>query len=152
MTSSALSYRPFKMQDLCGFEPKTGIFSSESELASRLENLVHSDKAYTYSVVLGHKVIAIIGIVQDWKGVGTVWSVTSEHVRKVPIGFHKLIIAMIKAHEKIIGLHRVQMTVREDYEEGQKWAFHLGFKPEGVLHQYGPDRANHVIFSRLSHG
>lgn len=92
-------------------------------------------------------VIAGVGII--WEGVGVAWTVPSIYVDDYKLSFHKAVKDYL---EKIIesnNLHRVQCYVHKDYDVSQKWVKRLGFYREGLLKQFGSDKADYYIYARL---
>lgn len=44
--------------------------------------------------------------------------------------------------------HRVQLVIRTDMGRCHKWAQKMGFTPEGILHQYDPQRNDYIMFAK----
>ena len=59
---------------------------------------------------------------------------------------------ILKNHIKTITeedeLHRLQATVRDDFDVAKRFIEFLGFKREGLLKNFGPDRCDHIMYSR----
>jgi hypothetical protein len=146
-------HRPFQSEDLTRVNPKQGVYGDAGMIRGRVEILARNPDAYIRTIFVDGKPAAVVGLHQPWFGVGEFWSVMSEDVRKAPLEFHRLIERLIAAHEKVLQLHRTQMTVRLKYDDGKRWAELLGFRAEGVLIHYGPDKESHVMFARYpNHG
>ena len=77
------------------------------------------------------------------------WAVTSEEVKEKPISFHRLTLSVIAHYERELGLHRIQISVREGYTEGMRWAEKLGFQNEGLMRSYMSDKTNHYRYARV---
>lgn len=120
---------------------------SHVEVAS-VKTMFNAPNSYMETIMLGNIPIAIIGMIHLWDGVAEAWTVTSEEVKLYPISFHKSVLSSLVHHEKLLGIHRTQMNVRADYEDGRKWAEALGFKEEGVMLKYGPDGKDFWRYAR----
>jgi len=139
---------PYLAGDIYLIKPKE-IYKEDHTLEERHEWMHEKGAAYLYTCFNDDDAIAIIGGALLWPGVMDVFTVTSELVKECKLAFHKTIVTMIKDithHEK---LYRMQMVVRENFDEGCKWAECLGFKREALLEKYGPDRKNYYMYARL---
>ena len=74
---------------------------------------------------------------------------TSDEVRSIPLAFHRRILALLANYEKTLNLHRIVMSVQEDFEEGIRWAEALGFEREGLMRKHGPTKLNHYLYARV---
>ncbi len=138
MIAKTIGYQPGHLDF---FVPKD-IFKEEIDhQGDKLNN-------FTYTLIAEKDVIAVFGLKQMWPGVAEIWALTSELVHKYPVFFHKECIKLIKTHAEVLKLHRVQCSVRADYEEGLKWIESMGFKKEGLMEKYGPNKMNYYLFSR----
>ena len=84
-----------------------------------------------------------------YAGFGEAWLLCTPKVKTVPKDMFKL---AKKYLEKVIndrGLFRVQATVRCDWEQAQRFVKKLGFVPEGVLHKFGIDQSDFLMFARI---
>lgn len=79
-----------------------------------------------------------------------VWGILSDEVQRCPVAFHKAVKSMVDSRMGMNGVCRMQMSVRADYEMGQKWARALGFLPEGRMVKYGPDGSDYYLFARVA--
>ena len=151
MTSNLPPYRdarrtPYKPEHGKLLRPK-GIFSKMEHFS--IDALYMQPNSYIESILVDEHPIAVIGMVVLWPGVAEVWSVISEEARETPISFHKCVLSSLVCHETVLKLHRTQMCVRADYEEGLRWAESLGFKSEGVMLKYGPEGNDFFRYARV---
>lgn len=146
MTCEIAVFRPEHFE---GLELKT-IFNGKDEIRSRLKHLYNDPNAHLRSILVEGECVAILGLIVNWKGMAEVWSVASEAVRKAPVSYTRTVKRLLDEHTRLLGLHRVQMTVRRSYREGIHWAEVLGFRSEGVLRGFGPDKADYLMFARVS--
>lgn len=139
-----IPYRPGHLDCL----NQKGIFHSETENEARLEEFAHHPSVHVRTVLMGHVPLAIVGLILMRPGVAELFSITAVEVKDFPIAFHRTVLSLIHDVERDFKLERLSMTVREDYEEGHRWAESLGFSCEGVLKNYAPGKVNHVLYAR----
>lgn len=96
-----------------------------------------------------HAILAIFGGAWLCPGVMHIWAFISDEVHKGPRAFHEKTLELLGNVQKIEGLRRLQIDVREDYPEGIKWAESLGFKREGLMHGYAPDGSPSWLFGKV---
>jgi hypothetical protein len=95
------------------------------------------------------EVLAIAGILPQWRGVGLAWAWLGRswrrHAREI-------------TYEVARGLaqsdyHRVEAAVRVEYQRGHDWIKRLGFELETpVARKWGPDGADFSIYVRVRNG
>ena len=122
----------------------------DSEINEKSIDQMNDPNNFVYSVLSGHKVIAIVGLRKMWDGVAELWSMTSDDIKEHPIYFHKSCINLIDAHIKTLGLHRLQCSVRSDYNTGMKWIESLGFHRDGIMSKYGPNKLDYILYTRTT--
>ena len=104
----------------------------------------------SWTVLNGDTVLACFGTLQLWPGRHMGWAGVSESA-----GPHMTYITR-RAREcarSVVG--RVEFQVREDFENGNRWAKLLGFQienPPGILKQYGPEGENHIAYVMFNRG
>lgn len=96
------------------------------------------------------QVVACGGVVLLWPGVGEAWMRTSPLIERYPLAVLRGTRNFLNAAFRVLGLRRLQCTVRDGYTPAVKWAERLGFSSEGRLRAYGPDGADYTMFSRGS--
>lgn len=92
--------------------------------------------------------VGCCGINLFWPGVGEAWMMLSPGVLEHKKELHWLIKTNIARVQKQLGLHRLQATVKADFDRGLRWMRALGFEIEGVLRGYGMDGSDYVMFAR----
>lgn len=105
------------------------------------------DQSYTV-VDDGHLVLSA-GIFEVWEAMGEAWLLPSQRLLEKPL---RAIRVVKPRFEQIIerhGFRRVQATAHADFLRGQRFLEWLGFEQEGRLRKYGPDGADHIIYSRI---
>ena len=121
------------------------VYSSEM---INLKSLVGDDKVFASAIVRDEVVLAIVGAHIQWEGVAHGWAVISDSIKSCPIEFHKAMKKLIDTSFRAITLHRLEATVRADFDMGQKWLKSLGFEYEATLKYYGIDRTDYKLFAR----
>lgn len=126
----------------------------------------HLEKITLRECFKGEKIIGILGdavtFLHDSKPIAIIggssiasktyraWSILSDDICKCPILFHKEVIRLMTDFFALGLYHRLEITVKCGYTKGWDWAKSLGFECEGILRQYGHDKSDHWIFSRLA--
>jgi hypothetical protein len=129
--------RPYRVEDWAEIV--------DSYQAEFLQNStpVTSGPAYTYE--LDGKPVIAGGICPYWPGVGLGWIAASPAMREHPVLMGRL---AWKIFKKILpDFWRVEAVARADRPEAHTFLIRLGFKPEGLAQQYGPDRSDFVRFA-----
>lgn len=145
MSLKVLLYKPGHMDFLVPKEIFDGSVDEDriNTIASR------SDIAGVYSITIGGEMAAVVGMVECWAGVGELFSVTSEIIKRAPVAFHKTCLRLIDMDAERLKFRRLQLHVKEQFEEGNKWALSLGFQREGLLREYDMVGTNCVFYGRL---
>lgn len=114
-----------------------------------LENCIAAFRAGhpTVAIWADGQVIGVMGFSQYWRGVGVVSAIFTDDVNKYPLAFYRAV--RRRLDELMTGLHRVEMTVKLDYEQGIRFAEALGFEREGILRKYTADGSDCVMFGRI---
>lgn len=120
----------------------------ESALAS-IEGLVDRDGSFVETILADGVPICICGMVIQWRGVATFWTVSSKEIKVYPKAFHALILEMLEEYTRIFKIWRAQFNVRCEYTEGQKWASALGFTQEGRMYKFDPEKRDYFRYVRF---
>lgn len=88
-----------------------------------------------------------VGIIHE--GVGAAWLLPSIYIADYKVGFHRTITRLIDDIIRANDLHRVQCYVHKDFEKSKKWVKRMGFEAEGLLKQFGQDKADYYIYARV---
>ena len=100
----------------------------------------------SWTAVVDGDPIACGGTIQQWPGRHIAWmylnSKTGPHMRF-------LTAEVLKGLRQVQG--RIELTVRQDFAAGHRWARILGFVVETpLLRGYGPEGENHVGYVRFN--
>lgn len=140
MNSPAI--RNFQVGDLARLQSSGVLQTGVTYPLSVYEGLISREPGCAFSAVARDQVIGCAGIIPLWNGVGEAWSFLSEEVKR-PFFLHRAVkqhLGQIIQEKK---LHRVQMNVLCSFEKGFRWAEALGFRSEGILHDYTTDKQNY---------
>ncbi len=100
----------------------------------------------SYSIFLGDKPIACVGIVQYWTGRGEVWAVID---RESGASF----ISLVRALEKLLSKSectRIEATVIKQFVNGHRLAKILGFDMEAsTMKKYGVTGLDYSLYARV---
>lgn len=102
------------------------------------------------TVMHGEKPVAIFGAFLFVPGVLHLWGLISDDVKEKPLAFHGLVRDLLHYYEKKNGARRLQMDVKADFIEGQKWARALGFQYEGTMKRYGANGEDFHLYARVT--
>lgn len=91
----------------------------------------------------------IAGSYRQWEGSAQLWALFSKRSCKYPVALTKVCEAMIDYAVRKQKLKRVSITVRADYEEGNKFAKFLKFDHEGKLRSYLPGGHDANLYARI---
>ena len=89
------------------------------------------------------------GIVPLWTGVAEGWVISSKRIFKNRIKASRLIkkrTDLLCAANKI---WRLQTAVKSNFKTGLRFAEFLGFKNEGLMKAYGPDKTDYYRMARI---
>ena len=89
------------------------------------------------------------GIVPLWTGVAEGWVISSKRIFKTRIKSSRLIkkrTDLLCAANKI---WRLQTAVKSNFKTGLRFAEFLGFKNEGLMKAYGPDKTDYYRMARI---
>lgn len=88
------------------------------------------------------------GLVPLWRGVARGWLYASDRLRGHPLMLHRTVRRALGAAEAALALHRIEITVHGEFTAGQRWAERLGFRCEGAMPGYGPNKDTYFRYAR----
>lgn len=141
--------RPFLEEHLDAMDLKPIFLEGAMETALAVSRRPGS---FTETIFHGDRPIAVIGLVVLWRGVGTVWSLTSPNVADCGKGFHVEILKAIEEYARELGLWRIQMNVVARFKQNVRWAETLGFRNEGRMVKFDPMKQDYFRFARIFNG
>ena len=130
------------------FTKNTTLATADSKYTLRhwLDRMEKKDRAFTL-IDNGHLVVAG-GIFPIWNGMGEAWLIPSDNIPKYKLKIIKTLRNHIDTITAEDDLHRLQATVRDDFDIAKRFIEFLGFEREGTLKNYGPDKTDHIMYSR----
>lgn len=117
-----------------------GLFVATRSVLEQLE------RQNSWTGVVDGNPIVCAGTYQQWPGRHTAWAYLGKSTGPHMHWITKQVLANL---EKLQG--RVELTVRQDFPVGQRWAKMLGFRVETpLLERFGPQGESHVGFVRIN--
>lgn len=90
-------------------------------------------------------IVGMAGLMQRHEGCAIAWAVLSEDAGQRFIRIHKIVSRVLKAS----GYHRIEAYADAEHGESARWLELLGFKREGLMQQFSPDRRDHYLYARV---
>ncbi len=122
-------------------------FEGFGDMDKWMDNYVSCGPVYTG--IDEDVVVFIMGICMLWPGLGEGWVLTSSHVERLRLGFHKAVKGFIEMARKDFHLHRLQVNILAEHKQSCRWIERLGFGSEGVMKAFGPKRQDFVRYARI---
>ncbi|MCD6149206.1 GNAT family N-acetyltransferase [bacterium] len=98
-----------------------------------------------WSAVNGDNTVVACGGVRGlWEGVGEAWLLLGKGI----IGHEIWICKEILKGLRVLKFHRVQANARVDFPVAHTFLHRLGFKEEGYMKMYYPDKCDAILYAR----
>jgi len=147
LNSRVVPYRAGHLEQI--FEGQLNHEAGESTLAFG----AHADKlevdGLSHSYIVNGFVIAVGGVALLWAGVGEGWVIASDRIYSHGIGVARSTRRLLDTMAKAEKLHRIQSAVLTSDERLPRFAKFLGFQREGEMRNYGVDKKNYDLYSRI---
>lgn len=104
-----------------------------------------------YTAIFESEIVAVGGLVMRWEGVGLLWLMLTDKCKKNGVyGIIALDAIRRKMNELIKenNLWRAEATVRTDFPQAIKMTEYFGFKREGLMKWYCPDKGSAYLYAR----
>jgi hypothetical protein len=98
-------------------------------------------------VYLGDYPVAAIGAREMWKGVWSVWAWGTENWNDVATTLTRHALRTLKPAMLARGGHRAECMSWTCHIPAHRWLEFLGFQREGVLHAYGRNREDFIMYA-----
>lgn len=96
------------------------------------------------------KPIAIIGVNIYRKGIGELWMIPSEKIDAFHLELVKALKWLIDYYIPVMfNILKLQIAIKEGWEQGCKWARTLGFKFEQNCYNYDMEKRNYHVFYKM---
>ena len=102
-----------------------------------------------YTGLVDGKIMGVGGVIVLWEGVGEAWLILSKDILEMKIATYLCIKEMVERMISECNLRRIQAVIRTDYPQAIKMIEALGFKREGLLEEYLPDKCNAFMYAKL---
>jgi len=119
------------------------------ELQSGADLLAHGvrlcQRGMAFTVLREGRPVAAGGLVEVQSHYATAWALVGSDAGPA-------MTAMTRAVRRVIAARayeRVDLTVRADFEAGQRWAWLLGFEKVATLRKWGPDRSDYTLYEKV---
>ena len=121
--------------------------SIESGFTPDQATLALLESQHSYTAMVDGEVVVCAGYVRHWPTRHVAWAILNR--QKAPA--HMKWITRT-ARESLAAMPgRVELTVRADFPQGQRWAELLGFKIETPrLEKFGPEGEDHIGYVRMN--
>lgn len=138
----------YSLGDCSKITPR-GFYNTGENFVLKTDTMYKSGQALMWTIKLNGEIVAVLGLTLIYSGVAEAWSLTSELVNKCPKSYFKAVKHLLEATQKELNIHRFQMHIRSELFYLHRWAKKIGFKPEGELKKFGPDKSDHHIYARV---
>lgn len=99
--------------------------------------------------LIGGKIVGCAGIVPIWSGVGEAWLVVGQLIDQEGVAVARGIRRRIDDAMRRNNLHRLQASVPIIPTSAERLVRVLGFKYEGAMPAYGPNRENYYRYAKV---
>ena len=105
-----------------------------------------------YTGIHGSVILGVFGLQVKWDGVGVFWLMMASDFRSHISDVRSLLIIHRKMDNLIKknNLHRAEAAIRTDFPQAILMVEGLGFKRECKMEQYGPNKADFYLYSKVS--
>lgn len=94
------------------------------------------------------RTVGSAGLFVPERGVGEAWALFTPLARQRGVKVLRLLHRGLAQMAVNLGLHRIQARVRADFDLGRRLIESLGFEEEAVMHGFGPDQADYLLYVR----
>ncbi len=105
-----------------------------------------------YTVIFESEIVAVGGCQVKWEGVGLLWLILTERCRKNDVFGIIALEAIKEKTEELIEknkLWRAEAAVRTDFPQAVKMIEFFGFKREGLMEKYYPDKGDAYLYAKV---
>ncbi len=106
----------------------------------------------TYAVMYEGALVAVGGVQVLWKGRGAFWLILTADCKKSGLHGLRALYAIREKIEELAkknNLHRGEAAIRTGFSRAIAMIESLGFKREGFMEQYFPDKTDGYLYSRI---
>ena len=144
-----IKYRYYSSNDAYYLDYRTldaTYFDTYDATVAYIESLQTLGPAIT--IVYQNQIAACWGFARVTDGVYEAWCLGSKLFNKYPVATTRTAKFVLSHGAKYIAAHRIQLTVRNDNQVAKNWASVLQFNYEGLMKQFGHDKADYAMFAK----
>lgn len=104
-----------------------------------------ADQGLAWTAEEDGRIIAIGGLIEEWAGRATAWTLISEHAGCRMPAIHRAVKRFLDAAP----YRRIEAHVDVGFAEGVRWMRMLGFEMEGYMRAFRPDGEDMLLFARV---
>jgi len=108
-----------------------------------------ADGDSTFALMAPEGVVMCGGLAPVSPGVAYAWLMASELIQRYPLAACAACMEGLAFLAEKQDLHRVQTAIYPAFTKGRIFAEWLGFKFEGVMRRYSPDRRDYYLYAKL---
>lgn len=98
-----------------------------------------------FTVTKGDDVMACIGTIKQWPGNARAWAIISQDAGSCMLAMTRAIMGWLRFHNE----GRIDCAVDCGFVEAVRWVELLGFKREGTMRAYTPERRDCFLYARV---
>ena len=152
--SGDIEIKPFEiahLQDMELREPDLRALEGVGDIEAYIDQWTRIGLAFT-AFVDGRPICAG-GVMLLRQGVGEVWTLTTPLVEAHPLAVARFAMGpTLPMIVKALELHRVQVSVQRCHRASRRLVERLGFTYEGLLHRYGSNGEDYVLYAAYPEG
>jgi len=114
--------------------------------------ILASSFGLTYTFCVDDEPAAVVGCNLMWEGVGQIWAVTSDLMRRHGLFYLKGSNELLSQGAVIYNIRRYHCIIHEGIQENIRWIIKLKFEYEFKMHRAAPDGSNIIGFVRWEEG
>ena len=121
----------------------------ENDASSEEGRIDYGIPGLSFTLLADDNIVLCGGITPLWDGVAEGWVISSKRIFKNRIKASRLIkkrTDLLCAANKI---WRLQTAVKSNFKTGLRFAEFLGFKNEGLMRGYGPDKSDYYLMAKV---
>ena len=103
------------------------------------------DPHHAKAIEIDGELLCCGGIHEMGPGVGSAWFMMTHHAKKHKQQIVELVVGEL--YKALNHYHRIQCLVLKDFVEGQKFVEWLGFRKEGELKKFTPNKQNVYLYA-----
>jgi len=103
----------------------------------------------SYTMSWDNEILAVGGVVFYKPDFGEAWIACTRLIDMYPMAAFRAVKRLLDNLFDELGLNRLQATANCDRLKAQVFVEHLGFQREGRLRNYGPNKSDYYMYSRI---